>query len=476
MALIPSRKTAIGANVTVMVLLAVFISGMANYVGARHYHRFDVTHVKIYSLSDQTKSLLKNLLQPVKMTVFFQPTHALYSSLKELLKEYQFYGGKKVTVEFVDPARDYAHAKMLAEKYKIDDMNVVIFESGDRNKYISAQDIAEYDYQRYFGASPKLKAFKGEEGFTSAILSVTEERKPVLYFLTAHGEKDIGKTDPSGGYSEVAKILGRANFDVQQLSLVQEGKVSKEADLVVIAGPTVALAESEIHELATYLEGGGKLLMMMDPLTEPGVEGFLKERGIELGNDIVVDPAKKLPFISPANLFVGEYGHHPITEKMHGLATLFPLVRSVSEAKNPPAGYSVVGLANTTPYGWGETKTGDTAFQFNEGEDKKGPVSIAVAVEKKLEGGKITRMVVIGDSDFISNSQVGNLGNKDFFLNIIHWLVQQEKKIAIGPKIPEQVNLNLNAVQMSQIFWQTIVGLPLLTLVFGGTVLWRRRK
>ncbi len=471
------NKAVIGANVTVMVVLALLLFGMANYFSARHYHRFDLTRIKIYSLSDQSKAILKELKGPIKITVFFQPTHALYGPMRELLQGYQYHGDKKVEVEFVDPGRDYARAKILAEKYKIDDMNLVIFESGDRNKYIGAQAIADYDYQGFFGGgAPKLKAFRGEEAFTSAILAVTEERKPSIYFMTGHGEKEIEKTDPAAGYSVVSQLLQHANFDVQEFSLLREGKIPQTADLVVLAGPNVALAEMEIQELGMYLDGGGKLLLMADPLTEPGLTELLKKHGIELGNDVIVDPAKKLPFVSPANVFITEYGSHPITEKIQGLATLFPLARSVSPAAPLPSDISVVELAKTTSYGWGEAKTAVNEFQFNEGEDKKGPVSIAVAMEKKLEGEKTARMVVIGDSDFISNSQLGNLGNKDFFFNIIHWLVQQEKKIAIGPKIPEQVNLNLNASQMGQVFWETIIGLPLLSLALGGAVLWRRRR
>ncbi len=472
-----SKKTAIGTNVTVMLVLAFLLFGMVNFLSARHYHRFDLTKIKIYSLSDQSKAILKELKQPIKITIFFQPTHVLYGPIRELLQGYQYHGNKKVEVEFVDPGRDYARAKMLAEKYKIDDMNLVIFENGDRNKYISAQEIAEYDYQGFFGGgAPKLRAFKGEEAFTSAILAVTEERKPTIYFMTGHGEKETQKADPATGYSAVFQLLQHANFDVHELSLLREGKIPQGADLVILAAPNVALAEMEIQELGVYLDGGGKLLLMIDPLAESGLVEFLKKNGIELGNDIVVDPAKKLPFVSPANVFITEYGSHPITEKIQGLATLFPLARSVSPTMPLPSNISTVELAKTTSYGWGETKTTQNEFQFNEGEDKKGPVSIAVAMEKKLEGEKTARMVVIGDSDFISNSQLGNLGNKDFFFNGIHWLVQQEKKIAIGPKIPEQVNLNLNASQMGQIFWETIIGLPLLSMVLGGAVLWRRRK
>jgi len=469
------QKATVGVNVGVMIVLAFFLFGMVNYLAARHYRRFDLTKVKIYSLSDQTKAILGELREPIKIIVFFQPSHPLYSSMKELLQGYQYHGKKKVEVEFVDPSRDYARAKLLAEKYKINDMNVVIFEGGERNRYIGPNEIAEYEYQGYFGSSPKLKAFKGEEAFTSAILSVTEASKPVIYFSTGHGEKERQPSDTQG-YAQIIQLLERGNFEVQELSLLREGKIPEGADLVIVAGPRVALAEMEILELGTFLEGGGKLLLMIDPLAESGLKEFLKQRGIELGDDIVVDPAKSLPFVSAANVFITEYGDHPITEKIQGLATLFALARTVTPMSELPSGLSVTELAKTTSYGWGETHTQETEFKFSEEEDKKGPVSIAVAMEKKIEEGKVARMVVIGDSDFIVDSQLGNLGNKDFFLNIIHWLVQQEKKIAIGPKIPEQVKLNLNASQMNQVFWQTIVGLPLLSLILGGTVLWYRRK
>lgn len=468
-------KAAIGANVAAMVVLALVLLGMLNYLSARHYHRFDLTRVKIYSLSEQSKAILKELKEPVKITVFFQPTHSLYSPLKELLQNYQYHGAKSISVEFVDPARDFARAKMLVEQYKIDDENLIIFECGQRNKYIGAQEIAEYEYQGPFGTVPKLKVFKGEEAFTSSILSVTETRKPVVVFMTGHGEKQIQQHE-TGGYSGVAQSLQRGNFEVQELSLVREGKIAPETDLVILAGPNVSLADMELQEIGSYLNAGGKLLILIDPMMEAGLTGFLREWGVEAGNDVVVDPAKKLPFISPANVFITEYGAHPITEKIQGLAILLPLTRTVISLGEPPAGVSVTELAKTTSYGWGETKPGQTTFEFNETEDKKGPVSVAVAVEKTTEDGKKTRMVVVGDSDFVSNSQFGNLGNKDFFMNIIHWLVQQEKKIAIGPKIPEQVNLNLNASQMNQIFWETIVGLPLLVLGLGGVILWRRRK
>lgn len=470
-----SQRTTAGANVGVTIILAFILFGMVNYLAARHYQRFDLTKIKIYSLSDQTKAILGDLGQPVLITVFLQPTHDLFPPIRELLQEYRYHGRKNIEVEFIDPARDYARAKLLAEKYKIDEMNLVIFESGEKNKYARTQEIAEYEYQGFLGAAPKLKAFKGEEAFTSAILSVTEERRPLIYFVTGHGEKEIQQSETQG-YSQAGQLLERANFEVQELTLLREEEIPQGADLIVIAGPSVSLAEMEIKELGSFLDAGGKLLLLIDPLAEPGLGEFLKRRGIELGSDIVVDPAKRLPFVSAANVFITEYGAHAITEKIQGLATLFPLVRTVTPAEEIPAGITVTELSKTTASGWGETKTSETEFQFNEGEDKKGPVSVAVAMEQELDQKKSARMVVIGDSDFIANSQLGNLGNKDFFLNIVHWLAQQEKKISIGPKVPEQIHLNLSASQMGMLQLQVMVLMPFSVLLLGGAVLWRRRK
>ena len=470
-----TRKMAIGTNVILMGVLAILFLGMVNYLGARHYQRKDFTKMKIYSLSDQTKAILKELKQPVKLIVFFQPTHPLYVPIRELLNNYQYQGGENIEVEFIDPERDLARAKLLADKYKIDDLNLVIFESGDRNKYIGNQEIADYDYQGFLGGAPRLKAFKGESAFTSAILSVTEARQPVLYFVKGHGEKEIGQYAPEG-YSDASKLLQRNNFKIEELVLVRESQIPENSDLVIIAGPTTSLTDQEVKILNQYLSAGGKILIMVDPLANTGLVEFLKQWRVSLGDDIVVDPAKKLPFVSPANLFVSDYGSHPITEKMKGLATMYPLVRSVGILSFSVEGVTVTELAKTTSYGWGEVKVQETQFTFNEGEDRKGPVPIAVAVEKKISDQKSARMVVIGDSEFLINSQVGNLGNKDFFLNIVHWLVQQEKRIAIGPKIPEEVYLNLTRSQMDGILLQTVVGLPALTLIAGGIVLWRRRK
>jgi hypothetical protein len=113
-------------------------------------------------------------------------------------------------------------------------------------------------------------------------------------------------------------------------------------------------------------------------------------------------------------------------------------------------------------------------FTFDEGKDVKGPVTIAIATERKSPA--VTRLVVIGDSDFVSNGQLSNIGNADLALGALHWLVEQERLIGIGPKPLESIKLQMTATQMSGVFWFSFAGLPCLLGALGALMWWVRRQ
>ena len=153
------------------------------------------------------------------MIVFFQPGHDVYEDVHNLLKEYE-YASPLIRVEWVDPDRDLARTEELMRKYQVDQANVVVFDAGGRSKYVTARDIAEYDYSPVqFGQMPERIAFKGEQAFSSAIQSITESRRPVVYFLQGHGERDVDSFNRSAGYSSLAQEIKRDNVDVRKLTL-----------------------------------------------------------------------------------------------------------------------------------------------------------------------------------------------------------------------------------------------------------------
>lgn len=470
--------------VTLALLFALFV--LINFVGGRRYARVDVTQTKLATLSDKTRQVLLQLQDPVQVVVFYQPSHRLYEMVRDVLLEYERQA-PSLSVEYVDPEQDVARAKTLAEALQIEQLNVVVFRNtspggGKRQKFLSDSDLADYDYAAMgLGGQPTVKAFKGEEAFTSALLTVTQSSQPLAWIVSGHGEHGVDDPD-TGGLQAFTTALEQENIQVEAVTLLERTEIPSDVRLIILAGPTHRLAEHELLLLEAYLQRGGRLLAMVDPLQDTGLDGLLVRWGVELGNDIVVDPARQLPFVSAANLFVTSYGAHPIVQRMQAgeLMTLFPLTRSVRPTKNPPT--NVTELALTSEQGWGETETEQRPFSFSESQDLRGPVSIAVAVEQtalsstESASPASTRLVVIGDSDFVTNTQLNNVGNLDFALGGAHWLIGQEQLISISPKTLETIKVSLTGGQLLGLFWLSIAGIPLLFGSLGVLMWWVRRR
>lgn len=466
------RRVLASANLLIVLALLWFLFVMVNYLGSRRYARWDLTKQKITVLSDKTVQTLRALQTPLNVIVFYQPTQRLYELVKDQLAEYARVS-PQIHVEYVDPEQDRARAVQLAQQFAIKDLNVVIFQAGTRHKYLSDTDLAEYDYGDSTMTGPSVKAFKGEEAFTSAIISVTQDASPVVWCSSGHDEKSLEEPGGSGA-SELKKALEQQNMTIRSVALLGEKEIPLDVKLVIIAGPTRRFTESEAGLLQAYLDRGGRLLALLDPLVDSGLDGLLERWGIILAPDVVVDPSQQLPFVSAANLLVTTYTEHPIVRKMKTLVTLFPLARSVRPAAPAPEGFTVSGLALTTGAGWGETTTSSETFQFDEGQDLKGPVPIAAACERNAPAR--TRLVVIGDSDFAINGQLGNVGNQDFLLGAVHWLIEQEQLIGIGPKALDAIQLHLTGGQLTGIFWFSFLALPMGCALLGVGVWWLRRQ
>ena len=469
----PLRTWLTGLNlaVTLFLLGALFI--LVNFVASRRYVRADLSKSKVTVLSDKTKQVVSQLRAPVQLVVFYQPTHRLYDLIRDLLTEYEHLSST-LRIEYVDPDQDIARAQHLVKQFEIERTNLVVFESGPRRKYLSDTDLAEYDYTAMqVGGNPSVKSFAGEEAFTSAILAVTQERQPLVWVTTGHGEKALEDLQPSTGLGELNKYVERENMRVESVTLLQHAEIPTDVNVIVIPGPTRRVAEQELLLLQAYLERGGRLLVLIDPLTHTGLDDLLERWGIVVGNDIVVDPTRQLPFVSAANLFVTTYTQHPIVENMQTFMTLFPLARSVQPARELK-GINATALAMTSPDGWGETQTDGSPFEFDEGVDVKGPVSIAVAAERQAQ--IPTRLVVIGDSDFAANGQLSNVGNLDLVQGSLRWLIVQEQLIGIGPKPLESIKLHLTSLELRNLFWFSFAMLPCCSILLGVGVWWLRRR
>ncbi len=505
------------------LILALFV--MVNYLSLRHYKRFDWTSSQLYSLSERSQSLAESIDQEIDMVIFLSPASELYGAVDELLSRYAAANPAMITKREVDPARNLLQAQSLVERYSIERENVVVIATANDQRVISEIDLAEYDYSgAQYGQPPKLTEFKGEQLITSALLALAEAKKPKVVFTSGHGEARFEPSERS--LSRARDLLGKDNYDIEEWSSLGKGSVPEGTDLLVVAGPTTNFLPPELELLTDYLASGGRMLMMLDPvfsegtgtLVDLGFSDWLRGYGVEIRDDIVVDPSSELPFFGPETIFTDSFGLHPIVENLEQTRTrvLLPLARSVSRAADAPADYEVTELVRTSDAGWGETNLAALEEVAPDDQDTRGPVSLGVAVsfdvaaqsapslgapaespvdeagERALSESTDTtdsttestdevepeqaRLVVLGDLDFASDAQIANGANGVLLLNALNWLVKREQLIDIEARKPEQTSMSLTQAELSQVYLLVLVILPGLAITLGVSTHMRRRR
>ncbi|MDD2237787.1 MAG: GldG family protein [Kiritimatiellae bacterium] len=476
------RRWALGLNAGGAVMLSLVLLVMVNYLSFRHYRRWDVSQNRFYALSEKTIQLLNTVSNPLSVTVFFQSNQDVYQDLKNLLQEYE-YVCPQMRVEWVDPDRDLARTEELATRYGVEESNVVVFEHDGRSSFVTSEEIARYDYAPLQSGQPPVQtAFSGESAFSSAIQAVTIAKKPVVYFLQGHGEGNPTDPDKRRGFSKIAAEMERDTIEVKLLRLGNDLGIPKDCNALVVAGPEKDYSITEIDLLAAYLENNGRMMILLDAGKDSGLDLLLEDWDIEVGNNLVVDPSKTLT--GRGDLFVTSYFTHPITENMEQITSVFYLPRSMRplayEGGDDPADRPHVSvLAASSANGWGETNLEDPHAHFDVEEDLVGPIPIALAVEKGPVPGidvkiKPTRLVVIGDSDFVANKGVIG-GNIQFFMNALNWLLERDDQIGIAPKPVLRSKLLVTRTQKTAIFWLTAGVMPG-TVALLGLLVWLRRR
>ncbi len=450
---------------SVVVFLAILVG--LNWIANRQTTRWDLTSTQQFSLSAQSRKVASALTSPVSVKVFHASGDR--GQFEDRLDEYR-YLSSQIQVEYFDVDR----SPLDAQRYEVQQYGTIVIEHEGRTERTTSTS---------------------EQDITNALIKVTEGAPKKVYFVQGHGERDSAGGDPRG-LSQIAAALLKDNFEVATLALAQEGAVPADATVLVIAGPTTDYLPAEVDQLTTYLEGGGKLLLMIDPpdrqasLSVPNLIALAKAWGIDVGGNIVLDESGLGRAIGagPQVPLAMSYPPHPITDRFR-VMTAFPLSRSVTPVEGGTDGRFAQAIVETGPRSWAESDiTGlyaNGTATLDPATDKTGPIAIAAAVSATAPHAPApespdaprpeARVVVVGDSDFASNGALGIQGNRDLFLNMANWLAQQENLIAIRPTDPADRRISLTEDQSTRIFWLTLIVFPLTFIAIGVWVWWRRR-
>lgn len=438
-------------NLLLLITLVFAILVALNYLSTKVHLRADLTEGKIYSLSEQTIKVLKNLKRDIEIKAFFRELSPRRGIMEEMLKRYSWYTSR-IKYEIINPDKNPS----LVRELNISEDGTTIFKCGDQETRTTSTT---------------------EEDITNSIIKITRERKKIIYFTKGHGEKSI-EDSSERGYSQIKTSLENLGYTVKEIVLAEEPSIPFDCSLLIITGAEKDFLSGEIDGIERFLKDGGRLLLLIDPLTAPSLVDFMKRYGIKIEDDFIVsiDPSARLMGGDPSWAVVSRYGYHKITEKFN-YASFFPFARTVDRIEPVPKNISTETIASTSQYSFATNQFNAREIRFDPERDRRGPLPVAAVSTFKEEGkDRESRIVVFGDSDFVSNQFFDLSGNSNLFLNSVNWLEEEEDIISIAPKTTRPRTISLTLSQGRMIFFTTIILIPGIFILGGVLVYFRRRS
>jgi ABC-type uncharacterized transport system involved in gliding motility auxiliary subunit len=451
-----ARQTKYAAYATIYILLVIAVVVVANILADRYNRSFDATSNKRYSLSDQTAKIVKGLKQDATITYFDQSTR--FREGKDLLDQYANLS-RKVRVEYVDPDKN----PQLAREAGIRSLGTAVVQIGVKREEAKGMT---------------------EEGITGAFIRDLKSNTRTVCFVTGSGEHQADDRDREG-LSSFKDLLAKDNYESKTIDLLQKAEVPRDCTTLVVAGPTRNYEQPEVDALKKFVEDGGRTLLMLDPPLKLGrseiadndaLTNLLQTWGVILSKDLILDlnPIGQLAGLGPQVALVTSYSSQPIVSEMKGTATGFPLARSM-EIKNTDK-TSVQKLFDSSSSSLATNNLSSASVDVNDPKNKKGPLTLAAAgsynTGKESSQG---RFVVVGSSSWAANRFINFNGNNDLALNAVNWLASDEDLISIRPKQQEDRHVTMTRAQLNLVRVTSQFVLPLVVVVAGFGVWWKRR-
>jgi ABC-type uncharacterized transport system involved in gliding motility auxiliary subunit len=456
------RAQAVTGTLVFAALLIVL-----NVLAARFPRTWDVTEAKVYTLGDKTLSVLDHLDKPVQLAAFVAAGDRGHGGLDDLLKRYAA-RSRELTFRMIDPEKE----PQEADRFGVREAGVLAAQCGSEKAQSHGNGSGAFD--------------EGE--VTSLILKVARPGGKRLYSVTGHGEPEVGDLETAAGLGGVAAALKDDNIEIRPLFLSAAAGVPDDAAAVILAGPVKALIPHEQDALRAYLAKGGRLLALINPGPDPGLGPLLADYKLALDDTMIVDK-EEIAFLGARlglDPIVEEFPPHPIT-KGFKQRIRFSQARSITiKVDGGLPGAVAQPLARTREPAWGERGWKEmlaTGRVAKDGDDAQGPLLVAATSMAKIAGegaasdtpGREARVVLVGDADWVANGNLGAFFNREFLVNVVHWLTGSEDLIVGPPKTLRPSRLDMTTADQRNLFRFGVLLLPEVLLI-GGIVAWLRRR
>lgn len=456
-----NRKKGLFSATTVVIVLMIAV--LANLVITKLNWSYDVSQNKMYTLSKQTKSIVKDNQEEIMLYVL--SSKADFNKIyKQIVNQYAKLSDK-IKVEYKDPenypnfAADYMDSSE-DEAYS----ESIIVASGKKHRYLSADSFVNYSFD-YATYSQQAESLSLESLITEAINYVTSDSTPVIYTLTGHNETELNSA--TEGYIQAD------NYELRELSLLTEEKVPDDCEVLFINGPQKDLSKEDAKKIKDYLKDDGKVYFVASANAGdmPNFKSILKSYGITMEDGIVIE-GNSGQYMQLPTYLIPDIGTSAITNSIKDQYVLVPISKGFTHGEDTEK-YRITSLLSTSDKAYSKVDTKSNVVE-KEDADIDGPFDIALQVDTK-KGGK---MIVLGSVNLLEEQIDAAVSgtNTDFVLNGINYLAQQENKISVRAKSLAVNKATMTAFTQKALMVGTTFVLPAVVILVGICVVVRRRK
>ncbi len=470
------RRLSESGKAGLAIALGIGLVGFANFYGDQSNEKYDMRTHRSLQASEATVEMVRNLAEPVTVTLFFPPANDVAKTITPYFEDLAE-ASDQLTLQRID--RDMQPKK--AKEMRARKNGTVVITVGDKHETITLATKPNK-------ARSKLKKLDGD--VQKKLGKATRDQK-IAYFVTGHGERSTSpRAEDLPGLKLIKDGLQQMNFKVKKLG-PKDGlgnQVPDDATIVFLVGPTGPMMEAEQASLVEYVQGGGALMVLLDPEVEYPLEldALLEVLGVQMGEGVLAHDRKYYPMRGGDSdrtvLFTTRFSSHDSTTILTKYSSQLPMfldgtgwldrregTPSAAEG-GPDVQFTVRSVAGT----WADL---DGDLQFEKEAEKKDVYQLVAAVElPAAEGERPGRAIVGADADMTADIiMVGAKGNRQWFQDAVRWLEDDVQLIGEVADI-EDIPVMHSKEGETLWFWATTFGVPMLVFGLGLGLSLRRRS
>ncbi len=471
---VESKHGAYSVGVIAVVIAIVVVVNLIAGQLPENMRNIDISDDHIYEITDTSKKLVKDLDKKITFNIIAEKK-SVDERITTFVKKYAAMS-KNITINWVDPV---LHPNALSQYNTAANSIVVSCEGTDKMVSVPFTDIIVSDqYSYYTTGTAQESEFDAEGQLTSAINQLTSNVSKTIYRTSGHGEASLS--------TSVTDLMDKANYTVEEFNSLMQTTVPDDCDLLVVNAPTADFTDDEKTMLSEYLKNGGKMMVLLgsEDKSLPNLEALMKEYGMQLEDGYVADTQRNYQqnpyYIFPQISATGDLADGMSTD-------MVLIINSRGMTETDPARDTIT----MTPF----MQTSSGGYAVTDDEQKQGTYILGAVATEKIENGdedskdedskeskdedttKQSRLTVISGGSMI-DSQVTDsfttLENLTLFMNAVNSNFDDVAKVSVAPK---SLSVEYNTVKYAGSFSMLVIfGIPLVVLLAGFAVWWKRRK